>query len=164
MGRESQRVDQGVIWFTSPLGTLVIQSRAGALVAVDILAHAPDEQPTPDAVGELACAELAAYFADGRHCFRIPLYLAGTPFQQAVWQALQTIPPGQVVTYGGLARRLSSSPRAIGNACRRNPCPILVPCHRVVAAHGLGGYDGRTDGPLLERKRWLLRHEGAIDG
>ena len=65
------------------------------------------------------------------------------------------------MTYGELARRVDSAPRAIGQACRRNPVPIVVPCHRVVAASGVGGYAGELAGMALEMKRWLLRHEGA---
>lgn len=79
-----------------------------------------------------------------------------------VWTALSEIPPGHIETYGSLARRLGSGPRAVAAACRANVFAIVVPCHRVVSASGLGGYCGQTDGHLLEIKRWLLRHEGHI--
>ena len=79
-----------------------------------------------------------------------------------VWQALQKIPYGEVKTYGQLAKELKSSARAVGNACRANPIPIVIPCHRIVAVSGIGGYAGKTDGPVLERKRWLLAHEGIV--
>lgn len=90
----------------------------------------------------------------------IDLLLSGTPFQRRVWQALLAIPAGQVMTYGGLARHLGSSPRAVAQACRRNPYPVVIPCHRLVASQGLGGYNGATRGPAIEIKRWLLGHEG----
>jgi methylated-DNA-[protein]-cysteine S-methyltransferase len=91
--------------------------------------------------------------------------VAGTPFQRRVWEAMRAIPPGRTRTYGDLAAELGTSPRAIGGACRANPCPIVVPCHRVVGATGLGGFAGDTSGHKVEVKRWLLRHEGvAVPG
>ena len=91
----------------------------------------------------------------------VPLALEGTPFQQRVWAALQTIPAGQVVTYGELATQLQSGARAVGNACRRNPTPLAIPCHRVVPSRGLGGFAGQTSGRLISIKRQLLAHEGV---
>ncbi|MBM4201079.1 MAG: methylated-DNA--[protein]-cysteine S-methyltransferase [Gammaproteobacteria bacterium] len=110
-----------------------------------------------------ALEQLAAYFegtlAGG---FSVPLRSAGTPFERRVWGALVAIPVGMTISYGRLAGQLGSSARAVAGACRANPWPLLVPCHRVVGAHGLGGYCGATDGPWLEVKRWLLRHEQAL--
>lgn len=85
--------------------------------------------------------------------------LKGTEFQKRVWRALCAIPPGTTKTYGELAKQLNTSPRAIGNACRKNPLPIIIPCHRVVAKNSLGGYAGARIGNLLEIKKWLLRYE-----
>lgn len=85
---------------------------------------------------------------------------SGTPFQQRVWQELIRIPPGETRSYGELAEKLRSSARAVAGACRRNPISLLVPCHRVVAKNGLGGFMGKTDGPALAIKQWLLQHEG----
>ena len=109
-------------------------------------------------------AALARYFRDGRAGLDLPLAPAGTPFQHRVWQALRAIPPGTTRTYGELARELGTSARAIGGACRANPCLIAVPCHRVVAQDGLGGFAGERGGKRLAVKRWLLRHEGAAVG
>lgn len=100
------------------------------------------------------------YFSDPAWVFDLPLDLQGTDFQRTVWAQLQRIPAGTSTTYGQLAQALNTSPRAVGNACRANPCPIVVPCHRVVAAGGVGGYAGRTGGRPLAVKRWLLEHEG----
>ncbi|HYN79444.1 MAG TPA: methylated-DNA--[protein]-cysteine S-methyltransferase [Lamprocystis sp. (in: g-proteobacteria)] len=105
--------------------------------------------------------QLAAYLADGSACFDLALDLPGTAFQQRVWAAIRTIPPGETRTYRDLARQLGSAPRAVGQACRANPCPIVVPCHRVVAVNGLGGFAGDRSGRKLAVKRWLLRHEGV---
>jgi len=105
--------------------------------------------------------QLKRYFAAPHAGFDLPMQQHGTAYQQRVWRALQRIPPGQTLTYGQLAKRLHSSPRAIGNACRQNPLPLLIPCHRVVAASGLGGFSGETTGRPLALKRWLLEHEGV---
>ena len=85
----------------------------------------------------------------------------GTPFQKAVWLELCKIPLGEIRTYGEIARKLNSSARAVGNACRKNPIQIIIPCHRVISAKGLGGYAGETDGKQINIKRWLLSHEGV---
>jgi len=104
---------------------------------------------------------LEAYFADPKTRFDIKLQVSGTPFQRQVWKQLQAIPVGEVTTYGAIARRLGSSPRAVGNACRANPVPIVVPCHRVVSRDGVGGFAGDTRGRLVTVKKQLLRHEGV---
>ena len=86
--------------------------------------------------------------------------MRGTPFQRRVWQALRGIPSGSTCSYGELAHELGSSARAVGGACRRNPIPIVVPCHRVAAAAGgVGGFMGQRDGEALTIKQWLLDHE-----
>lgn len=112
--------------------------------------------------------EFDAYFSNPDYLFSLTCNLQqGTAFQQRVWQALTEIPAGQVKTYGTLAQELNSSPRAVGNACRNNPFPLLVPCHRVVSASGIGGYAGDTlttqKGKInyLQIKQWLLMHEKA---
>ena len=81
---------------------------------------------------------------------------------QRVWQALKQIPAGESICYGELAKQLGTSARAVGNACRANPLPIVVPCHRVVSASGLGGFMGQTQGAELTVKQWLLKHEQRI--
>ena len=86
--------------------------------------------------------------------------MQGTPFQKKVWLALQKIPAGQVMTYGELAKQLKTSARAVGNACRANPMPLVIPCHRVVAKSGLGGFSGSQEGAPIKIKKWLLEHEG----
>ncbi len=91
----------------------------------------------------------------------VPLMVEGTPFQQRVWAALQAIPAGQVMTYGELAVRLQSGARAVGNACRHNPVPLAIPCHRIVPGRGLGGFAGQTSGRLVAIKRQLLAREGV---
>lgn len=111
-------------------------------------------------------SELHDYFTQTAFQFSLPCDLQrGTAFQQRVWQALQAIPSGQVKTYGELAKELDSSPRAVGNACRQNLFPVVIPCHRVISAAGIGGYAGDTlniqKGQInfLQIKQWLLTHE-----
>lgn len=106
--------------------------------------------------------QLRAWLADGKYVFDLPLQSRGTPFQRRVWQQIAGIPTGQTRSYGELARVLNSAPRAVGQACGANPLPIIVPCHRVIAAHGgLGGFARHGGGFLLQVKRWLLAHEQA---
>jgi len=95
---------------------------------------------------------------------KIKIQLEVTPFQKSVLMQLQKIPYGETRTYGDIAKILKTSPRAVGNACRTNPLPIIIPCHRVVAANGIGGYDGATKGKTLEIKYQLLKQEGVNIG
>jgi len=104
-----------------------------------------------------------AYFKDPHFEFDIPLKPIGTAHQEKVWRNAQQIPLGQTATYGEIANKMKSGPRAVGNACGANPFPLITPCHRVVSAQGLGGYM-KEDSPGLYRaiKIWLLRHEGVL--
>ncbi|MBK1618741.1 hypothetical protein CKO42_09910 [Lamprobacter modestohalophilus] len=107
-------------------------------------------------------AEMEAYFTDPRHHFSCAIEPTGTVFQRRVWAMIAALPPGCPRTYGSLAEALDSSARAVGNACRANPVPLRIPCHRVIAARGLGGFAGDRSGRLIEIKRWLLDHEAMF--
>lgn len=143
----------------SPLGRLGVTLADGALVDVDFATARTPLKTAADPVARRVCRQLQNYFSDPGISFQLPLAPRGTPFQQKVWQALQDIPAGEVRTYGELAATLGSGARAVGGACRANPIPIIIPCHRVVSRAGLGGYMGRTAGQRLAIKDWLLRHE-----
>ena len=109
-----------------------------------------------------AVRQLRAYLADPEAAFQLPLRPSGTTFQRRVWERIATIPCHQTRSYGELAKTLHNAPRAIGQACGANPFPLVVPCHRVVAADGgLGGFARQRGGFLLDVKRWLLTHEGC---
>ena len=106
--------------------------------------------------------KLVSYFSNSDEKLNIEIDAAGTQFQQSVWQVIRTIKTGKTMTYSEIAEKLGSSPRAVGNACRANPIPIIVPCHRVVAKSGLGGFAGMSTGFNLDMKKWLLKHEDVL--
>lgn len=107
-----------------------------------------------------AARQLHAYLRDPDFIFGLPLKPSGTTFQRRVWQQIAAIPCGRTQTYGELASALNNAPRAVGQACGANPFPLVVPCHRVIAANGgLGGFSRQGGGFLLDVKRWLLAHE-----
>ena len=145
----------------TPLGRLTLAAGDTALEELWLPGDMPEES-FPERRTELLCRaekELQEYFCGIRKVFDLPLAPAGTPFQRRVWQELCRIPCGEVVSYGEIARRIGQpkASRAIGQANHRNPIPILIPCHRVIAAHGgLGGYGGG-----LDIKIRLLEHEGV---
>jgi methylated-DNA-[protein]-cysteine S-methyltransferase len=146
----------------SPLGQLGIQLRDQRVSRLDYLAGTvPSVAPTT-AFGQLVVAQLTRFFKHPEYHFHVTVDLQGTEFQHRVWQALTQIPAGETLTYGELAARLNTGARAVGNACRKNPVSIIVPCHRVVSATGIGGYSGRTDGLEINRKLLLLQHERII--
>jgi methylated-DNA-[protein]-cysteine S-methyltransferase len=143
----------------APFGALGVRLERGQLTAIDFL---PPQHPPlgpSDPLGREICAALKAYLdAPGSAC-KFPALPAGTAFQQRVWRALQDIPVGQTVSYGELAERVGSGARAVANACGANPLPILIPCHRVVAKNGLGGFMRGRASASLDLKQWLLDHE-----
>ena len=143
--------------FDTPVGRLAIHETEGAITRIawdDALRCFAPETATLAAARE----QIEAYFAHGRRTFDLPLSPDGTPFQQAVWRQLSAIPYGVTQTYGEIARALESAPRAVGRACGENPIPIVIPCHRVLAAGGgSGGYSG---GGGVATKFKLLALEG----
>ncbi|HEY2025171.1 methylated-DNA--[protein]-cysteine S-methyltransferase [Paraburkholderia sp.] len=115
----------------------------------------------PDApLARLAAEQIERYFERASTTFELPLADVGTAFQRRVWQAINEIPPGVVLTYGQLAKQVGSVPRAVGQACGSNFFPIVIPCHRVVSTSGIGGFAHHGgDGFFRNVKRWLLAHE-----
>lgn len=110
-----------------------------------------------DKMSDLIAEELDKYFSNSRHSFQLPIKPQGSAFQQKVWQALLVIPSGQTITYGELAKRLGNSARPIGQACKKNPIALFIPCHRVVGKYNPGGYMGQPE--ALKYKLALLDHE-----
>jgi len=103
--------------------------------------------------------QFQAYLDNADHRFAFTRAVQGSPHQTRVWKALSQIPVGVTRTYGELARQVGSGPRAIAQACRSNPLPLVIPCHRAVSANGIGGFMGTTTGPAIGIKHWLLSHE-----
>lgn len=152
----------------SPLGTLTLRATDHALIGLEIgqssdtrsttgLTSTPNDLVHP--VLEAAKAQLEEYFAGTRHTFDVPVLTKGTPFQEAVWSALESIPYGETASYGELAQRVGrpGAARAVGGAVGANPVPIIVPCHRVMGSAGtITGYSG---GDGIPTKRALLERE-----
>jgi methylated-DNA-[protein]-cysteine S-methyltransferase len=143
----------------TPLGRVGLRVGEQGLRELDFVGAGVPLHAPANALSRTVAEQIQAYFSDPATGFSVPLEPSGTAFQRQVWDALRRIPSGQTRTYGSLAAELGSSPRAVGGACRANPIPVIVPCHRVVAVNGLGGFAGKTAGPVLERKRRLLAHE-----
>lgn len=137
----------------TPIGTLTAVADAeGRLEKLTF----GETEPAGDC--RAVAAQLRDYFAGKRHAFDLPLSLRGTEFQRAVWNELLAVPYGETITYAELARLIGrpSAIRAVGAANGANPIPIIIPCHRVIGSDGtLTGYGGG-----IERKQWLLAHEG----
>ena len=148
---------------SAPMCRLGARFTGDALTRLDFL---PADTPTStqlDTRARQLARELDAYWHNPTHPFDLLFVPLGTPFQLRVWHALMNISPGQPTTYGALAKQLGTAARAVGQACGSNPLPILIPCHRVVAASGLGGFMHSAAGTPLDVKTWLLAHERRTD-
>jgi methylated-DNA-[protein]-cysteine S-methyltransferase len=146
---------------TTPFAVLGLRTNGVALTALTYLPLSERTAAPADRVAEKAVRELESYLADPGYRFTVALAPSGTAFQQRVWAALSDIPRGQSLTYGEVARRVHSVPRAVGQACGANPIALIIPCHRVIGAQGsLGGFMNAEDGDPIAIKRWLLAHEG----
>ncbi len=144
----------------TPVGLIGIRMSGGQLLGIDFAPQSKPVDAAPNGAAREVLDQLFHYFEDSAWQFDLPLAMHGTPFQRRVWQVLQRIPSGSTRSYGEIAREIHSSARAVGGACRRNPIPIVVPCHRVIAAGGgAGGFMGQRDGDALAIKTWLLDHE-----
>ncbi len=151
--------DRAVIAAPIPGYKLAIKLSGESLVGLDFVAATESLIAPQSDAAAYAVAQLELYFRNPHWPFDLRLQLQGSDFQQRVWQALREIPVGTTLTYGQLAWRLESSARAVGGACRANPIPLIVPCHRIVAATGVGGFMGHRAGDEISIKTWLLQHE-----
>jgi methylated-DNA-[protein]-cysteine S-methyltransferase len=154
--------------FSTPFAVIGVRT-AGAdanawVQRIDYLPHGASPLAPRNALAERVGRQLEHYLDDPDYRFNLPYQLEGTPFQQRVWRAISTIASGRTLTYGDIAQKIHSAPRAVGGACGANRLPLLIPCHRVVAVGGLGGFMRTGGGALLEIKQWLLNHEHAGPG
>ena len=139
----------------TPIGKIGISTIDQLITRLDFLNGDRALIDPNEEIVESIVNQLNQYFQDPSFQFNIPYQLQGTPFQNKVWQTLSKLPKQKTVSYGSLAQQLKTGARAIGNACRANPLPILIPCHRVIAQGSLGGYLGKE----ISIKKWLLNHE-----
>ncbi|WP_103763394.1 methylated-DNA--[protein]-cysteine S-methyltransferase [Roseovarius confluentis] len=139
----------------SPVGPLRVTSDGESIVGLG-WGQAGASEARPEL--EAACAQLEAYFEGRLKTFDLPLAPAGSDFQREVCAAMLAIPWGETREYGDIAKVLGVPAQAVGGACGGNSIPVIIPCHRVLGAGGLGGYSGAGG---IETKVWLLRHEGA---
>jgi methylated-DNA-[protein]-cysteine S-methyltransferase len=146
-----------------PKMKVAVVTRDERVTAIRYLPPDADLVAPANELAERAARQLERYLEDPDVKFDLPLLVEGTEFQRRLWQALCEIPRGRTLTYGEMARKLGGEARAVGQACGDNKLPIVIPCHRVVAADGIGGFSHSTGGYLIEAKRWLLMHESSAD-
>ena len=141
----------------APIGDLTISAEDNIIVSLD---WGWAQEQNTNTLLQNAKSQLNDYFDRLRKNFDLPLEPPGTKFQQRVWSMMEQIPYGKTITYGEIAKALGSSARAVGMACGANPIPVIIPCHRVVAANDIGGYSGdggvKTKRVLLHLERVLL--------
>jgi methylated-DNA-[protein]-cysteine S-methyltransferase len=136
-----------------------VKTRDERVVEIRYLPSSSSVVDARNPLAERAAKQLERYRDNPDATFDLPLLVEGSGLQRGVWDAMCAIPRGRTRTYGDLARELGADARAIGQACGDNRLPIVIPCHRVIAADGIGGFGHATGGYLLEAKRWLLMHE-----
>lgn len=143
----------------TPFGAIALSAHMNQL-AIELLTEPSSSfHPPKHPLVNQAYTQIVQYLQKPTS-FNLPLSLHGTAYQQRVWQAIASIPLGQTRTYGQLAQQIGSGPRAVANACGANLLPLVIPCHRVVAQNGLGGFmQSKPNG--LGVKKWLLQHEGV---
>lgn len=145
----------------TPFGAIAISTHADQL-AMEFLTESPSPQniQSDNPAVKNAYDQVMQYLQQPDFAFDLTVMPHGTAYQQRVWQAIADIPYGQVRTYGQIAHKIGSGPRAVANACGANMMPVIIPCHRVVAQNGIGGFmQGKLNG--LAVKKWLLKHEGV---
>ncbi len=138
----------------TPTGPMTLTEKGGAIVRAEWESGGMDDTP----LLREAAAQLVAYFDDPAQGFDLPLKVEASEFQQRVCDAMLAIPLGETRTYGDLSKDLGVPAQAIGQGCGGNPIPVIIPCHRVLGANGLGGFSGLGG---VETKVWLLKHERA---
>ena len=145
----------------APFAVLGIRTAGESLTGIDYLPRQAATLAPLSRFAERVCRQIASYLDDPQFRFDLPFEFRGTGFQCRVWHAVYRIPSGRTRSYLDIAHELDSAPRPVGGACGANRIPLVIPCHRVVASHGIGGFMHQRRGPPLDVKRWLLRHEGA---
>jgi len=165
--KDNDFIDDWAVVMEAPFGKLGVRTEftENSLFISEVL-YVSQLESLIEPKNELAqqfCEQAEHYFKDPQFQFQLPTLLKGTSFQRKVWSFIDSIPQGTVVTYGHLAKKIGSAARAVGGACGANPYPLIVPCHRVVANSGIGGFAKEdTEGYHRNIKTWLLKHEGIV--
>jgi len=147
--------------FGTPFAVLGIRVEGNCLTGIDYLPRGAATLAPINATAERVCRQIERYLDDPEYRFDLAFDAQGSALQRRVWREIRGIPSGRTLTYRDVARALGSAPRPVGGACGANRIPLVIPCHRVVASGGIGGFMHARRGPGIEIKRWLLRHEGA---
>ena len=145
----------------TPFAVLGIRTAGEMLAGIEYLPRGVATLAPTNRLAAKVCRQLERYIDDPEFRFDLPFEFRGTAFQVRAWRAICAIPSGQTLTYLDVARQLKSAPRPVGGACGANRIPLVIPCHRVVASHGIGGFMHARGGQPIEIKKWLLRHEGV---
>lgn len=143
----------------APFAVLGVRTIGERVVGIEYLPRAVATLKPQTAFAREVCRQLSAYLKKPSFEFDLPFDYGGTDFQKRVWKAVHAIPSGSVLSYRDVAKKIGSAPRPVGTACGANLIPILIPCHRVVASQGIGGFMNVRRGAPIEVKRWLLHHE-----
>lgn len=142
----------------APFGAIGVRAEDDFLVGLELLLANQTEKISGDPFVQSVVTQIKQYLNDSNTLLDIPIAVKGTSFQRRVWKAIANVPAGKTVSYGELAETVASGARAVANVCGANQVPLIIPCHRVVAKSGLGGFM-RGDERGLTIKTWLLKHE-----
>ena len=145
----------------TPFAVLGIRTVGELLTDIEYLPRGVATLAPLNKLAERVCRQLERYVDDPHYRFSLPFEYRGSDFQCRVWREISKISVGKTNTYSEVAQRMQSAPRPVGGACGKNRLPLLIPCHRVLAAHGIGGFMHARGGEPITIKRWLLAHEGV---
>jgi methylated-DNA-[protein]-cysteine S-methyltransferase len=151
--------------YLAPFAVLGIRTNGKAVTGLRYLSgDVAPSRPTSSLAREVV-RQIERYLVEPDYVFDLPLEIDGSEFRKRVWKVMCEIPAGKTMTYGEVAERIRSAPRAVGGACGDNQIPLIIPCHRIVARNGIGGFMHTTGDIELGIKRWLLAHElGTVPG
>jgi methylated-DNA-[protein]-cysteine S-methyltransferase len=147
--------------FATPFAVLGIRAAGDLVTRIEYLPRGVATLAPINKLAARVCRQIEKYVDDPEFRFDLPFEFRGTAFQQCVWRAISAIPAGKTLTYLAVAHQLNSAARPVGGACGANRLPLLIPCHRVVASGGIGGFMHASGGEPIQIKQWLLRHENA---
>jgi methylated-DNA-[protein]-cysteine S-methyltransferase len=143
----------------APFAVLGVRTLGERVTDIEYLPRGAASLKPQNAFAREVCRQLSAYLKKPSFVFDLPFEYDGTDYQKKVWKAVHAIPSGIVLSYREVAGKIGSAPRPVGTACGANRIPLLIPCHRVVASGGIGGFMHSRRGAPIDVKRWLLHHE-----